>query len=163
MIATAHTAIGSLIGYYSYQSSNYTNLPLDLAKTFSLGLASHYVADFIPHGHLFAYKDYSKKIAAVIIFDLILSIALFVSLVFLKHNLLTTIFVITGIAGSQLPDVVFGLKRTNILPKFSILKPEEKLHHLMHWHGDTLSALRFSIVDIWQIVLAIICLAIILK
>ncbi len=164
MIAFGHTAIGAVVGLYTYQLIGDSDPLKGLITAGSVGVISHYIADFIPHGHFFRPKDNKKWLTIVIIFDLFLSLAIFSGLAHLKFGLsLELLYVLFGIGGSQLPDVVNGLVSVGSLPNKGIFRLEDRFHNnVIHWHGFKNNALLWSKTDIWQVSVVIISLILIL-
>lgn len=150
MVAFGHTAIGAVIGVASYQA--FGDEPIGLIYSGAFGFISHYLADSLPHGHFFDFKQFDKKVGYVIVLDLLLSILFFLWLVYSKDGVgLKLWFVIFGIGGSQLPDVLEGLMFKKVLPIRGLLKLEFNIHQSMHWHGRLEKALLWSKWDIWQV------------
>lgn len=159
MIAFGHTAIGTAVGLYT---TTITSDPITGSLTaLGVGIASHYVADFIPHGHLFGIntKNYKTKIVQAILFDLFLSLIIFTVFAYLKFELNNTfLFILFGIAGSQLPDVLDGLIYLKFLPKKGFFKAENNFHQFLHWHGREEKSLKWEFLkrDWWQVGVIII-------
>ena len=164
MVAFGHTAIGALVGLAAYQQFGNTDPYTGLIIAGTAGVVSHYIMDCFPHGHFFREKDYKKKVGMVIIFDLFLSIALYLltAYYFSSSNLLYTAYILFGIGGSQLPDILDGLMYIGFLEKKGLIKLEHKLHNATHWHGRKEKAILWSIWDIWQIVIFFVGLYILL-
>lgn len=159
MIAFGHTAIGTLVGIGTYQLLGDANPVLGSAVALGAGIASHYITDVIPHGHLIHFKDYKKKVHLVIIFDLALSIILFSALAYFAHGISwQTLYILAGIAGAQLPDVMDGLIYVGFLPNKGLIKLENNFHSGTHWHGTFDKALMWGKRDIWQISAVLIAL-----
>lgn len=157
MIAFGHTAVGAAIGLAGYHFLSTQPPPIGLSLTFGAGLISHYITDFIPHGHFFNELDYKKKVIYAIIFDLFLSVLLFVGIEFILKGLdLKLFYLIFGIAGAQVPDVLDGLIYTGYLPKKGLFKLEMNFHRSLHWHGLGKHTLMFGKRDIWQIMTVLI-------
>lgn len=116
MFLTAHAAVGIVI-------SQHVDKPLDI---FLLGLASHFILDFIPHGDERLFKDdewkVHKKYKRVVLFTLADFVLLGGIIVFLygTADLPTSARLTAGILGSIFPDVV-----SHFLPFF-----HEKLNWL---------------------------------
>ena len=164
MVAFAHTAAGTIIGLVLPQNFTSDNTAAGLITTGFMGLISHYLTDFIPHGHFFNKpKDFSKKNIWVIIFDLLLPFLFIIgSALYLNKSDTQIWYLLFGIGGAQLPDVLEGLKKIKLLPKTSILTAENKFHMSTHWHGLEEKALLFSIYDVWQIALYILAVYLLL-
>lgn len=164
MVAFGHTAIGTITGLVAIHLTDtyHLNLPTGLILAGTLGVISHYVADFIPHGHFFKHRDYGKKVKYAIIFDLLLSILLFTSLSYLKFGLSAeTFYILFGIGGAQLPDIIDGLYYTKRLKLNPLLQLEVNFHQATHWHGKLDKSLMISKLDIWQfltVILAVIAI-----
>src|SRR5258708_3783439 len=161
MVSFGHTAVGTVVGLSTYHYFGDQNPALGLLAAGSAGVISHYITDLIPHGHFFKFSEYGKKVRYIIIFDLFLSIALFLYLSYLRFGLMVGLFyILFGIGGSQLPDVLDGLIYTKALPKSGFLKLENRFHQSTHWHGTLYKTLPWSIWDIWQVGVAVIALVI---
>lgn len=151
MIAFGHTAIGAAIGLTSYNLLQGSDIAVGLVVTGSVGVISHYIADFIPHGHFFGPSGYKTKILPVIIFDVLLSVILFLGTThFLGASPEKLLYILFGIGGSQLPDILDGLIYIDLLPKKGIFKIENNFHRLTHWHGMDENARLLGPTDIWQ-------------
>lgn len=161
MIAFGHTAIGTAVGLYT---TTLTQDPISGCLTaFGIGIISHYIADFIPHGHLFGIntKNYKSRIVQAIILDLLLSLIIFVGIAFWRFEFNYQFwFILFGITGSQLPDVLDGLIYLKFFPKKGFFKVENDFHQLLHWHGRGEKGLKWAFLrrDFWQvgIVLAVL-------
>jgi len=163
MIAFGHTAVGTLVGIGTYQLLGGSTPVLATGVAFGVAIASHYITDLVPHGHLIHFKDYKKKVKYVIVLDLALSVLLFSWLAYSKHGLgWETIYILAGIAGAQLPDVLDGLIYTGYIPERGIVKIEAKFHQETHWHGKFENALMWGRRDIWQITTVLIALGAVL-
>lgn len=161
MIAFGHTAIGTLVGVYSYGLTQGSADNLSLAIPLGAGIVSHYVTDFIPHGHFMgdAFKNFSKTLVGILIFDLAFSVVLFAGISYMLFGVNTLLFyILAGVAGSQLPDVIDGLMGIKVLPKKGFLKKENNFHQLVHWHGSYEKALIIGFLDIWQLAVVIFTL-----
>lgn len=159
MISFGHTAVGVIIGISAYQFLGSDNLAGSLIITGSVGFVAHYVMDAIPHGHFFMGKNYKDGIVSVIIFDLSLSIILFLGLLYFKEGFSEKfLYAMFGIGGSQLPDVIDGLIYIKIIKAKGLLKTENKLHQAIHWHDKNLKPLLLSSRDLWQILIVLIAL-----
>lgn len=165
MIAFGHTAVGSAIGIVSYHYLRDQSLASGLLLTGTLAFGSHYIADFLPHGHFFRtkkLKEFNQKIPKIIFLDLFLSLVLFISVAFFHNDLDSKFwYILFGIGGSQLPDVLDGLIFKEIIPKKGLFKVEYNFHQLVHWHGREDKALLWSIFDIWQVIVVLISLSLI--
>lgn len=152
MLAFGHTAIGSAIGIVVYQQFGGSNTLQGLALVAGSGIISHYIADAIPHGHFIKSTEYKKKAHLAIIFDLFLSVMIFLGLIFFLDGFsLKLVYMIFGIAGAQLPDVLDGLIYIDKVPNNGVIKIENSIHQAMHWHGQREKALPLGIRDVWQL------------
>lgn len=165
MVAFGHTAVGVITGLVAYDlaQSEHINLPTGLLLSGTLGVISHYFTDLIPHGHFFRHRDYRKKIHFAIVFDLLLSILLFLALSIHQFGLTErTFYILFGIGGSQLPDIIDGLYYTGRLKSNPLLLIELTVHQSTHWHGKLDRSLMLSKLDIWQILTVILAVSAIL-
>lgn len=152
MIAFGHTAVGVMVGLATEKYLGAGNLATGLISAGTFGVVSHYLTDFIPHGHFFA-KGYKKKILNIIIFDLALSIILFLLTAYWKFGINEMLFYIMfGIGGSQLPDVLDGFIHIGYLKANGLVKLEFDFHQWIHWHGKGPNTLILGLRDIWQLV-----------
>lgn len=165
MVSFGHSAVGTLVGLAAYQMAPQDNPASLYLYSFGLGVLSHYICDFIPHGHFIPQKNFKKKIIWVIIFDLGLSILIFSALAFLNFGFSTKFLtVLFGIAGAQIPDVFDGLMHIGFLQKKGLLGFENRFHNdVIHWHGALENALKFGKRDIWQVAVAILTIMVLLK
>ncbi|SRR5260221_2798468 len=158
MIAFGHTAVGAIVGVTAYHYLGSGNPATGLIITGAAGIAAHYLADLIPHGHFFGNKEFKSKILADIILDLYISIALFLLIFYFRDGLgIKFFYILFAIGGSQLPDVIDGLIYIGLLPKTGLLRFEHKLHLLTHWHGifkdgKLVDGQPISPRDIWQLI-----------
>ena len=153
MIAWGHTAVGASVGLISYQHFAQTDPILGLAIAPFLGIISHYITDFIPHGHYVKAKNVKKYHLPILTFDVFLSVATFSYLAYLKHGFgLESWYIVAGIGGALLPDVVDGLVGYGNKPKNPLLKIEHHFHWVtLHWHGVGDKGLMLNWRDIWQL------------
>jgi hypothetical protein len=160
MIAFGHTSVGSLVGLAGYSYFGQTDPVLGLTLTAGAGLVSHYIADFIPHGHFFkGTEHFAQNVIPVLFFDLALSLALFTFLAFRKFGFdLPFWYVLVGIAGAQLPDVLDGLIYTKFIPKLGLIKTENNFHQATHWHGKGNKTLLLGLRDVWQLSVVLIAI-----
>lgn len=165
MVAFGHTAVGTVVGISVYHFLGPGDIATGLITAGAAGWFSHYVFDTIPHGHFFrSSKNYERNILLVIIFDVITPA---VFLLFLAHSLgknpIEILYLVFGIGGAQLPDVVAGITTLGLLPSYNFIKAEYKFHMGTHWHGKDDQALLFSIKDIWQILFFILAILVLIK
>ena len=163
MVSFGHTAVGVIVGATAYNFLGQSALTTGLITTGFVGVLSHYFMDAIPHGHFFMPQGFKKGIIKIIIFDLSLSLVLFLGLVYLKNGLDTKfLYILFGIGGSQLPDVLDGLIYTDIIKARGFLKIENAIHEAIHWHGRGSQTLILGKRDIWQASVIIFALALVL-
>ena len=163
MVAFGHTAVGASVGLLSYQAFGQNNPIVGLFGAGTLGVISHYVTDFIPHGHFMKTKDFQQKIFWVILFDLLLSIIIFSYSGFASSGIsLKLFYILFGIGGAQLPDVLDGLIYIKVLPRKGFFKIENNFHQWLHWHGKGENALTIGLRDTWQLLAILLSLYLIL-
>lgn len=159
MVSFGHTAVGVIIGTTAYKFLGQGDLASGLIITGTAGFVSHYIMDSIPHGHFFMSNDFKRNILPIIVFDLSLSIMLFLGILYLKIGFDEKLqYVMFGIGGSQLPDVIDGLIYTKIIKARGLLKGEKSFHEAIHWHGRNTKTLLLGIRDIWQVLIILIAL-----
>jgi len=153
MVAFGHTSVGAIVGYIAFQQLGTDNPIQGLLITGTVGVISHYIMDCVPHGHFFRHGEYKSKVLPVIIFDLALSVIIYLAVAyyFSNQNILFTFYILFGIGGSQLPDILDGLIYIGVLKSKGILKVENNIHIATHWHGKKNKVLLWSLWDIWQI------------
>lgn len=159
MVALGHTAVGVIVGFTAYQFLGHGDLATGLAITGAAGIVSHYITDFIPHGHFVKPKKLKPVLPLVIVFDLFLPIFLILLWMFSKDGLSVKLFyVLSGIIGSQLPDVLDGLIFINVFKRKGLIKTEYDFHQGLHWHGRDAKTLLLGFYDIWQVLMILIAL-----
>lgn len=159
MIAFGHTAVGVIVGTAAYGYFGQGDLATGLVATGAVSVASHYLMDTIPHGHFFKTNKFKKYIKPVIIFDLFLPIALILGITYSKIGLSERLlFVMFGIGGSQLPDVIDGLIRIGVIKAKGFLRVENKFHEGTHWHNQGNDGLPLGLRDIWQVLMILTAL-----
>jgi hypothetical protein len=149
MYLVGHTAIGMS----AVALTGVTNP----AAAFAVGWASHYLADFLPHGDEEA-GDWTKKgnevkrLAAIVAVDGALLLALFG--VFTAHRGFSLPMAM-GALGSTVPDVLWGLEK---LFKRKLFGFHEKYHYANHnffdvrmplWLGVLLQAIMTASLWAW--------------
>lgn len=159
MVAFGHTAVGVIVGVTAYRFIGQTDLMSGLVITGSVGMVSHYLMDALPHGHFFGSGNYKKQIIPVIIFDLFLSIVIFLGGIYLLDGFSIRLFyTVFGIGGSQLPDVIDGLISIRAIKAAGLLKVENNLHQRLHWHGKSAKTLLLGQRDFWQVLVVLAAL-----
>lgn len=164
MVAFGHTAVGVLVGVASYQAFSSGDIASGLVLTGAIGVLSHYLMDTVPHGHYFTdMAKYERLIIWVIIFDLLLPILFILGLMhYLGRSGTEILYVLFGIGGAQLPDVIEGLKALRLLPDFKLLRIENRIHTNTHWHGKAEKALLWGLRDIWQVAVFVLAILVII-
>lgn len=164
MVAFGHTAVGTLVGLGVYHYFGTSQPELGLLIAGGAGIASHYLADSIPHGHFFSHKDFKKKIIYAIIFDFFLSVIVFSGLVlFISGFDWKFWYVLFAIGGAQLPDILDGFYYLALLPHSGLFKSENSFHQATHWHGifkngKLIDGQPFKKYDVWQVVMVVVAL-----
>lgn len=159
MVAIGHTAVGVIVGVTAYQFVGQGDLITGLLVTGTAGVVSHYIGDFIPHGHFVRPDKLKKALASIIIFDLLLPIILLLGLVYLKEGFNPRLlYIMFGIGGTQLPDVLDGLIFTGFIKNKGLIKAENDFHQGLHWHGTGAKTLLLGARDIWQVLLIAVAL-----
>lgn len=165
MVAFGHSAVGASIGVVTYQVIGNGNPILGLIAAGGLGMISHYVCDFIPHGHLFKFMEMRTKLKEIIIFDVFLSLGLFLGADFLSHGFtLKSLYLLFSMGGALVPDWIDVFIHLGVIPKKSIFKYEFSFHAIqLHWHGALEKGLPMGLKDIWQLATVFLALYLILK
>ncbi len=160
MIAVGHTSIGVICAVVlekilPTQMSLFERIVVVLLVSF----LSHYLTDFIPHGH-YRVKINPKKWwqSKPLMIDLVGFGIFFALLTVLRFGVSdTTILVATGMIGAQLPDVWdwFFVAGGWVKLEGMVLR-HRRLHEAVHWHSTTDAAgkrrgLPISWLDIWQV------------
>lgn len=161
MIAVGHTSLGVLIGIGASQAFGSSQLAA-VTIAFVAGLASHYIADFIPHGHYnFVASKINKKSLLKLCLDLAVPIAVFSLLLSHDSKLLT--IVLFSVLGAQLPDITEGLQDIKLIRPNNFLKKHRHLHYMVfHSKGQNLlpkNGKVLSAYDLWQA--GVVCIAIV--
>lgn len=165
MVAFGHTAVGVIVGVGTYQLFGHGDLAAGLIATGILGVVSHYIMDCVPHGHFFKGEaNFEHLIIWIILFDLLLPVLFLLATAhYIGKTPVEILFVLFGIGGSQLPDVIDSLMKIRLLPKAKLLKLENKFHQSTHWHGKGEKTLLFTFFDIWQIAVFILAYVVLVK
>lgn len=159
MIAIGHTSVGVIIATSIMAVSGSGPLgPMAFVLAIVLGIAFHYLADLVPHGHYYINsKQLNKKQLTIFFLDLFGGAALFLIMALWKFGITSEYFwlVLVAIAASQLTDVVEGLAAFKLIPKTKAVQKHSAFHLLVHWHNEPGSKnpgygrpIRWS--DLWQ-------------
>ncbi len=157
MVAFGHTAVGVLIGVTTAHFVADSDPVLGMSLAFGVGLVSHYLADFIPHGHFFTDTTKYKKYALpIIIFDLGLGGVIFLGLSFLKFGVSwPMVYIILAVVASELPDALDAFVWMKMIKPKGLIGLEYQLHRAMHWHARPDPGLPLGLYDIWQVAVII--------
>ncbi len=159
MIALGHTAIGTIIGISTYNLVGQGDLTSGLIIAGAAGVVSHYITDFIPHGHFVRLDKLKNYLMPIIAFDLLLPIILLLSGLYLKNGFTDQFFyILFGIGGAQLPDIFDGLIFINFIVNKGLAKKEYDFHQGLHWHGKDSKTLLLGALDIWQLGMVFVAL-----
>ena len=171
MIAVGHTSVGVVTALLINQAvPATTTFWLRLCLVALVAFVSHYVTDFIPHGHYSAKIDPRRWWTNwPLMIDLVSAAAIFVGIGFLRFGLdQQLILMIVGIAAAQLTDVWdwYIVSRGWVPLRGAVLK-HRKFHELIHWHSTTDAhgkrhGLPLSPIDIWQVLAAATALYLVL-
>lgn len=173
MIAIGHTSVGVILGVAVAEVAP-ENLPLIVAVlgTGALGVASHYAMDLVPHGHYdMNLTKPSKGEPLKLVVDLVIPIGLVGLFLLINYGFGPMTWLVgAGVAGAQLPDVLMGLHRRHLLPKWAWLQRESAFHSNTHWHNpkDPAKATneggrRLGLSDIWQAGVIVVALLMLLS
>lgn len=173
MLAFGHTSSGVLVGLglITIEQNAATAIPVGwlLLVALLLGIAVHYLGDFIPHGHYdFVAKHPSKKAWIFLGLDFAAVGLLFALIALHKFGFGIDFWVIfSAVLGAQLPDIFEGLVDRKIVPTNRWTKLHRYWHFkILHWHTRTAKrhlpsgARALAWTDIWQV--AVFALALIL-
>lgn len=138
MIAAGHSSIGIIVAVVVERLTPSWPLWLQVFTVFTIALASHYIVDFIPHGHY--HRDLSRpqwweKIAVGM--DLVGFALLALLISFARTGLGSqTILIVSGIAGGQFTDVWdWVIVARGWVPLRGWVAQHRRLHELLHWHN----------------------------
>lgn len=163
MIAVGHMAAGYIVGNVVLSITN--DPSTSLAAGFLTGIVSHYVLDYVPHGHFGVKAEYTRLTlnTLYIYIDVFGGGLLFLWLSYQKFGFsLNTLTLLVAVFGSILPDLISAIDKVFFghALREGILKSESKFHNSTHWHGKGEKTLLLSIRDIWQFSLVLIAVLI---
>lgn len=163
MIAWGHTATGAVTGAITY--SFISDKPIEgLIIAGAAGVVSHYLIDLIPHGHFVPDKILKQNLWKIILFDFLLSVFLFLFVVFQTSGLgLKLLFVLFGIGGAVFPDAFNGVHLFGVVKSSKLFKAERRFHEGTHWYGVGESLPMLSKTDTWQVLTILFCLYLVTK
>lgn len=170
MVAAGHTSVGVLVAITVHSAIPQTPLWQQAIVVFTLAVLSHYVVDFIPHGHYsmsFTSPTWPQRL--MVLLDLV-GFALIIGLITLSQYGFgpESFLVAVGIFGAQLTDIWDWVivERGWIKLEGLVLRHRE-LHQLIHWHDirDERGKRRARPIgwwDIWQVFAVSLALALLL-
>jgi hypothetical protein len=167
MIFFGHAAVGSLIGGAAVQMApDSVSKPLLAFLVLIAAIASHYAADFIPHGHYeFRKIKKSRQVKFAFSADVAAGFVLLLALLaFNNPGFWPFMIIAIGFGGALLPDVWWVFRDFFKIEKTGLIKAEYYFHHdVMHWHngrGKTIhgGGRAWGWTDIWQIIMWVIAL-----
>lgn len=141
MIALGHSAGGALVGLMgvSLVESGLAPVGVVLPMTLLAGIGSHYIGDWIPHGHYrFDLLGNRRSSLIKLALDLVLPIGLLLGLAGQKYGFGAEWWLVaTGILGALLPDMVEILIDLKVLPNSALAREHRTFHYQkVHWHND---------------------------
>ncbi len=170
MVAAGHTSIGVLVAITVHSVVPQTSLWQQGIIVFVLAVLSHYIVDFIPHGHYsmsFTSPTWPQRLTVLL--DLI-GFALIVGLIALGQYGFGSelLLIIVGVFGAQLTDIWDWVivERGWVRLKGLVLK-HRKFHKLIHWHDvvdhyGKRKARPIGWWDAWQVLAAGLALVLLL-
>ncbi len=124
MFITTHAALGALIAQ---------QMPEHPYIAFTLGIASHFISDIIPHGDTNLYKLYisGRKVKRSIAYSIIDGVLAIFFVIFMLNTVSTgaKLALSLGMIGGVLPDLVVGVYEVF---KFRWLEKLHRLHFFFH-------------------------------
>lgn len=165
MVILGHASVGAISGIAVHQAFH-QQAPFMWVLLIALviGVLSHYVTDWIPHGHFHINLGYPSTIAnAAILVDFIGSVLLMLVLTWLAAGfaMVWSVVAVT-VFGAVLPDVVEVLQNHKILPRWRWLKAHTRFHiKYLHWHNANGRPLPWRWIDVWQVAVAAIAVFVI--
>ncbi len=143
MIGIGHASIGAVIGLAVAVMAPGLPLELKLSLVASLALFSHYMADWIPHGHYHVrYKPLSARNITLFVLDVFVFEAMLMALTLLRFGFGQTFWLVgLGISMALLPDVFEALVRFAIIPDSAFTRAHTYFHFKrLHWHSQPVSS-----------------------
>lgn len=141
MIALGHTGSAALVGVAAIDTLAELSLPLGAVWPVIVlsGVATHYIGDFLPHGHYrFNLKTNRKESLLKLGPDLVLPILLVLILCADKFGIgWEWAVMLLLLVGVHLPDVFENLVNLKVLPLTEAAKEHRRFHYdRLHWHND---------------------------
>ena len=170
MIAFGHSSFGVVAGSIVIVTFAKTGVEPGLLLTiaFLFGIITHYLGDFIPHGHYkFGAKHISFKSLSLFVLDFFGVILFLLTLAYLQIGLgLELLVLCAAIAGAQLPDIWEAAIDLKLIPNSSFAKAHRHFHYdILHWHNEpkhSRNGRPMRVSDIWQVGVFLISIWIIL-
>lgn len=167
MIGFGHTSTGILIGVGATRVlPENTSSPIQILIVILLGIVSHYLADFIPHGHyVIDPKKPSRKSLIIFALDTFGTAVILLGIALYKYGLALNFWLIFfAILGAQLPDIWQGIKALVTIKNNAFVRFETHMHNnIAHWHNPPHSPIPgggrpWAWTDAWQICILLIAL-----
>lgn len=163
MILLGHTATGSWVGIATYYATA-GHLPLSatVMVAAAIGIASHYIFDWIPHGHYHINLGYPNKISqAAVAGDFLGSILLMMGAAAISFGLGAMWWTILGaVLGALMPDVIEMLQNYRLIPRTRWLRAHSQFHlEYLHWHNTGGRPQPWRWTDAWQIAVGVAAVA----
>lgn len=157
MIAIGHTSIGAVIGMAVASATPGLPLSARLLIVALTAIISHYICDWIPHGHYHVrWHQMSLKTFVLALIDLGLFSSVLLYLAWLHFGLgATFLIVMLGMTAAMLPDFFEGSVRIGLIPQWRWVRAHHYFHiKKMHWHSKPLSQIirlprPIQMTDMW--------------
>lgn len=170
MIAFGHSSFGVIAGAVVIATLGQAGVStwLLLIVAFLFGIITHYIGDFIPHGHYkFGAKHISIKSLTIFSLDFFGAILFLLSLTYIQVGFGLELLIFgAAIAGAQLPDIWEAAVDLEFVPNSTFAQSHRHFHYdILHWHNEpkhsrTGRPIRLS--DLWQVGVFLISIWIIL-
>lgn len=165
MVSFGHSSGGVIIAIAVARSLPQLGVGTQLALIIILAVLSHYLLDYIPHGHYkFEFPRASRNSWALLLIDGVGGALLVLSAITWRYGTgQMLLLAATGLAAANLPDVFTAAVKMGFIPQWLWVKAHQKLHlGTIHWHSPHPShPLPWGARDIWQVGLACVCLVLI--
>lgn len=165
MVILGHAGVGAMSGIAVHQAFH-QQVPFTWVLVIALiiGVLSHYVTDWIPHGHYHINLGYPGTVANIaILVDFAGSVLLMLVLTWLAVGFSLMWWVVAAtVFGAILPDVAEVLQDYKIITRWRWLRIHTSFHQgFLHWHNSGGRPLPWRLVDIWQIAIAFVAVFVI--
>lgn len=159
MIAVGHSSVGVLVGVAVLSVARpATPVWILVALALILAVISHYVCDFVPHGHYYIdNKKLTARSIGTLFVDFIGGVVLLLALATRKYGVGPELLVVAaGMLGALAPDMFESSIKLKLIPKTAMVKREMAFHGAMHWHDEPTSPLPHGArpirwTDLWQL------------